>query len=691
MTTAEPLAAAPDPAARLRRLVAAGTGLLCAVIPAVRPLVWDGDPASPANLGFLVLVLVALGLGTIELAAGWRRTWRWGWGGAVLAALVAWLALAAWRAGDPVAGAAFWVQLALHGALAAWLVQAAPGRERLVLAGLVAGLGVESGLALLQKAWVLPGIAAADQAGSAMVAMEGVPAGDLASRVAFGGVYGTFTLSNTLAAFLILLLPPAAAAAWSPGRLPARAAVGLAVLAAAAALVSTNSKGAWLALAAAGGVAWMLWLRGWWRWLPLPLGALAAAVLWMSAGARAGLVASAEVRWGYWIGAARLAAEQPLLGLGWGAFAERSAAAMPLWAEPTRLVHNEVLEALVVAGIPGALLLAALLLLLPCGRARAPAALEESPPAWALGLMAAVVVAYFGLLGAYEGNISWWPGGRTVAGLLGWCALLGLATGALVALAAGLSVPAARWWRLGLAACALHCLIDFDLHAAAMWGMLAAVAALVGGARERPLPGVARVAAPLALLALALLLVAWAGRAAGQRASEDTAKMLRLAATGDQAQRDEVFAVLADRAGAEKPQGQGERAQLWHLAWQQAERAAAGDARLTFHLLALLPPGGDRLARLEALLPDLPYSAALREQLAADLAAQRRWDEALASQRAAVALAPAQLAVRRRLADLLERAAGLQPVRASAFKAEALTVRAEAERLEPVVHPRNRN
>lgn len=676
-----------DPAEleRLRRATGLLHGGLLASLVALRPLVWDGDPASPANLVYLALIVIACAVTGVEVLAGGRRGLRWSWTGLAFAGLV--LALIPAAVAAPVApdGAAWWWQLALHLALGGYLMQVVPGRERIAWGALVAGLSAEVAIGWVQGLYVLPQMAASTVAGDAGTAAEGVAAGDLAERIARGGWFGTFTLSNTCAAWLLVAAVPLVGAArrsW-PAALLALAALGL--------FLATRSKGALVAVGAAAGLWWMVRQVGWRRWLPLPLAAFAAATLLIPA-VQEMLSASARVRLGYWSGAVDLVGERPWTGHGWGAFAERASGVLPVWAEPSRLVHNEPLELAVVAGIPLAVLLAVLLAAVARPRRTDDAPLDDAErphPSAAIGL--ALLTAYACLLGMLDGNLGWWPGGGTPLGQGAWGLLIGAVLATLLLLGARLPLPPRWWLRLGLTALAIHCLVDFNLHSFAVVGTLVTVAVLAGGpAREQP---VGRAVGALLLAGTALLGVGallWASTALDLRATGDLVRSLRLAR--DPAHTEEGFASIAFTLGAELPPPGDRRGRvaLFGEAVESAWTRATPDPTLQVTVIGFMPPSAGRQARLDALRLRLPWSAGVARLRADDLAAAGRWQEAIDEQRRAIVLAPANLPIRQELEALLERAAQASPADAERWRAERAESLRLRQELEPVVDYRNR-
>src|SRR4051812_30079499 len=131
----------PEPGAEAPMVMPARIhGSLIALLIAARPLVWDEDPTSMPSLVFLALVGLALFVVLVESWAGLRRQWRWSGLGVLFALVVVALLPAALRSPLPVQGWSLWLMLLGQLGLAAYLVQAVPGRERVALAALGAGL-----------------------------------------------------------------------------------------------------------------------------------------------------------------------------------------------------------------------------------------------------------------------------------------------------------------------------------------------------------------------------------------------------------------------------------------------------------------------------------------------------------------------------------------------------------------------
>jgi len=699
---------------RLELLLVRLHGILMVVLIALRPLVWDGDAASPANIVYLAIIQLALLITAAELATGVRALVRWSWLGLLFAGLVLAVIPAAFHAPIPAEGSAFFWQLVLHLGLGAYLMQVVPGRARLAWSALLAGLLTEVAISWIQGLYVLPKMTGGTLGGDAAVAAEGIAASDLLERVKNGGWFGTFTLSNTLAAWLLLTLIPAVGMAYQALKLALKEAsvprlssvfMMSAVVAGAGVLLATRSKGAYIAVAGAGALWWMVYQRGWWRWLPLPAAGLAILLAMQVPAISAGLAASARVRWGYWSGAVALVREAPIFGHGVGAFAERSSGVLPLWAEPSRMVHNEPLEMAVVAGIPIAVLLIMLLLLAAWPRRsdREPMAevdlttLPQGSLALSLSLSLAMifVTGYLCMLGMLDGNLGWWPGGGDLLGQGAWGIVVGVFLAVGVRLAWHTTSPPRWWLRLGVAAVALHSLIDFDLHSFAVIGTLLVVVICAGAhdaaGRTWRMPRAVGVLLFLMVVGMGAGWVSWVQQALDVRNAQDVVRALRL--TRDAAHRDEGFEALAFKLGMPEPAaGDGRaRTELVMQAVTTGISLSASDPTTTVQLLSTLPPSTERLTRLNALLVHLPYHLSLARLRAQDYLAAGRWNDAITEMRRGVALAPAYLPARQELEMLLGHVAERDTTHAQQWRDERTRVIAEREALESIVDYRNKS
>ena len=449
--------------------------LLVALI-VLRPLVWSGDRTAWDHIAWMLLVIVALSVLVVEGLTG-RRPWlRWGPGGVIAGVLVAGLLPATVFAPEPATARGTWNALVINLGFAFWLCQVVPGRERLALAALFGGAAIEIVVALLQPVWTLPAMAAKLAAGDPSIRALETAKGELAERLANGGMFGTFTLANTLAAFLLLVLP---LLIWQRTVLTWVLAGGV------VAFAGSKSKGAYAALVVAAGTLWLTTVRSRWRWLPLVATAALLVAIVSIPVLKQGLAASTEVRLGYWRGAMTLIAEEPLGGHGLHAFATHAARVIAPGAERSRSVHNDVLEAAVDGGIPAALLLSALLVSLVLGaRGRAEPSTATAPLHATLPLLG--ILPFFAALFTLHSNISWWPLGNDDATWWLWPVLLAGLGILVIHLAMRLPWPPAWAFRLALGAFALHCLVDFDLHSPGIWGTLTVVAVLATHQRQGP-------------------------------------------------------------------------------------------------------------------------------------------------------------------------------------------------------------
>jgi O-antigen ligase len=561
------------------------------------------------------------------------------------------LAPAAARAALPLPAWSLWILWSGHLLLAGLAAQLP---VRLVGAALAAGLGGTVLLALGQWGWTLPALAAE-------VGRGGIsdPLGALGERIAHGGLYGPFVTANHLGIYLVLTALPLGVAAWCAtgrGRWVLLALTALAALAA----LGTASKGAAVCLAVAGGIAWMALRRDRWRWLPLALAAVAALAFTL-APVREAFAGSAGARAGYWRAAVLLIAERPASGHGLGAYAEQHAGLMQPGDEPARHCHNEVLEAAVSGGLGAGVAVLALIALLAWPRRRT---LADAPTPGTRGVVAAVAAGGVVLIAlggfAHDGGTGWWPGaGSGLAPL--WALAVVAAMAAIAAVA--LRLPPPPGWAVGVAvgAAALHLCTDFDGHVGGLAGTLAVVAAL-GAPRVvslRCMPLLAAVAA--ASLAISLTLMQGRVLPARQAAAE-------LAQARSDPHR--WAGLLRDVA----PQ-------------TDALLAVAGtDPDLQVRLLELLAPGRARTPFTAMLAARLPHRASLRSMQAQDAWLMGDHAAALDHARAAVALAPTALPLRRQLLNLLRRRLTAQPELA----AEIAAVSAELDRLTPLVHRSDR-
>jgi len=490
-------AAAIDPQARLRRWLdlAADSAILALLL--LRPLVWSGDVSDPANQATACLAAGIIALGCCRLALGESLRWSWSsiWG----AAFLGWAWVGAVRSPLPAEAWSVWSGWTLYLGAALVLAPRLQIRRDLVVAGVLASILGQSLIFLAQIGWERPAVQAELAADPGVAALRG-QAAQLVERAHLWRLEGSFLLANTVAAWLILIIPTAVGAAWltwrRTGQLTRRAtrarwAVAFLALLGVAMLLRSGSKMGMVAMILAGAAtAWLVGRR--WRWLAGGLVLVMIALTVLMPGLRERIIASAEARIGYWQGAVLLVAERPVFGFGLDGFrSEFSRVKAPL-AEETVYVHNEPLQAAVDLGGIGLILLlgwwtVSLLAmrprrewnLVPGGLTKdssadfaltypldGPAALPVVAPA----IVSAGLVLYVLLVG----------------GILGGRSLTSLQSVLLIAAVAVLPAALIVWlprfrvptWSLfaGVLACLVHACADFHLHSEQVVGVLAVLA-----------------------------------------------------------------------------------------------------------------------------------------------------------------------------------------------------------------------
>lgn len=192
---------------------------------------------------------------------------------------------------------------------------------------------------------------------------------DYIRKITSNRVFGTLFYPNTLAAAIILLLPPISAKVWQwtgNGRFTTSARAFILIVWAAITLACmfwSGSKGGWLVLMTAG-------LIGFFRWpgIAPKFRVLAAAALivaglggffWTYASFFKRGAPSVGARFDYWTAAVKNASLKPIYGSGPGTFAVPYAQLKTQQSEMSRLVHNDYLQQASDSGIPGFLFYAA--------------------------------------------------------------------------------------------------------------------------------------------------------------------------------------------------------------------------------------------------------------------------------------------------------------------------------------------
>ena len=183
------------------------------------------------------------------------------------------------------------------------------------------------------------------------------------TRLSTGRIYSTLVYPNALAGVLLLLLPPLLMVTWqrtrSMGHVIQGVATGLIAYGGGACLIWSGSKSAWLiALLCIVGILLSLNLAKKLRWLIFVLVLTSGLVgfgLRYSSYFKKGAT-SVSARYDYWLAAAKITVEHPILGTGPGTFSVPYGRMKKPESEMARLVHNDYLEQASDSGIPGFIL-----------------------------------------------------------------------------------------------------------------------------------------------------------------------------------------------------------------------------------------------------------------------------------------------------------------------------------------------
>lgn len=192
---------------------------------------------------------------------------------------------------------------------------------------------------------------------------------DLQGRLEKDRVFSTFLLPNSLAGFLVLVLPGFVGLMldnWTSrlGRRPALtqlALQGLMLGGVLLALFFTGSKGGWMSFLLAG-VVFVLWAFGralWARRMQILCAILGLLTIWGIAQA-SGLLpplrdygGSYSVRYGYWRAGAEMFGDHPMLGVGLDNFADYYAMEKRAEDQDARRAHNDYVQIAVEMGVLG--------------------------------------------------------------------------------------------------------------------------------------------------------------------------------------------------------------------------------------------------------------------------------------------------------------------------------------------------
>ena len=662
------------------------------VLIVARPLIWDGEPGQPAALAWYVLVAIGLFVLAGDIIIGLRRTWTWSPVGILAAVAVTLLIPAGLHSPQAFNGLSDLGQLLGHLAFAVYVSQAISGRERTAIAALLTGLGLEACYAFVQQFVVLPAFEQDVLSGKDIVGVNQFSRGDLVERIRNGGVYGTFTVSNSLAGYLLLVIPLAIGAITLAATSTMRTATVLLAVAGLGVLACTNSKGAWIAAIIASAFVALRRAPGRWRGVIPAAVALGMAVVIFVPTLRQHVSASADVRLGYWHAATALIAEHPWTGHGIGGFAAEAPRVLAIGAEYSRHIHNEVLEAAVAGGIVAGLVVAVFFLSLMFRRAQTAPLAQTPSPSWLAAVIAPALIYLhiFGLLPA-----GGFPGCVNDINLL---FILPFAVGAAAIFACVRQVEIPRWSiELALAAAVLHYVQDFDLRSGGVLGALAVVVCLSAPGRTITIPRISALFPGLTAVALCVGLM----YTLTHSTSLHRAQLLvdQVEALDHVHQRgkslEEAISALHQALGLPEPNASELspqhaahlRSQAVALAWESCQ-AAPAPAEVTASVISLSPPSRERLQHSSTALNSFPHSALLHALLSEDLAAAEQWHEALAASREAVRRNPWHLIYRLRLVALLERCAAAKGD--PDLLAEARREHEKLRELNSLVHPRDR-
>ena len=711
------------------------------VLPILRPLVWSGQPTDVPNLLWLVLLAAATTTGlllrglqvtaTDLVVPWWRRPAVWG----VVFLLIA--AFGSWTSSLPAAAWTLTCGWALHLAAPWALWPVIQRRPHLLVAGLVAGLVGEMFLMVGQVCFERPHLAEQFSSDPSLSVEQRI-ADQYRVRISSWRLEGTFLLANTLASYLVMVVPLVIAMAWkSRHSTDTKRWLTIALaLAAVVALIMTGSKAGLLALVVASAITGVVALGSWrWRMGIAAAVSLALVIILVIPATRASLAASAGVRLEYWRAGVELVSERPLSGHGLEGFAVNFPRVKPPAGEETVLAHQETLQTAVDLGLPAMVIVLGWWMMLLWSlwpqQASPPQnrSLEEVPATQIISraiTIGVIVVLSFAVFvgGSLMGNMASYPGAMPMT----WSALLIT----LLALAAKFAVrlplpPALACW-CAVLACLVHVQADFSLHSMQVVGIMAWVVCLgqvmvrlpmhiptmntlvIGSARRQ---GIFAGAGMLLLTAVTAGIIAssWRGEILDRaRQTELIMSRMRLAQSGrlNDAQREqaqEAFDHAVGRIVAEDGRAALAAEPMESLAVTIITRALTESRRfpadhdlvyvavaISEHFQALEPKHLAVMTPvLEGLLAEWPGSLLVTKVLSEHYLRRARVPEeankkvfarqAQAMAERAVALYPTHLPLRQTLIAAAELAGDAQTVTVQ---------REEIERLKPLVHVDNR-
>ncbi|MCD4825306.1 MAG: O-antigen ligase family protein [Phycisphaerae bacterium] len=377
--------------------VSAAIQKLAAETEAKNSLVWVEDQATSlvdnmelARVGFDLLLLAAGALWLMAGAAeGAIRVRHWLWGTAAIV-FIGGSAVSIWAATDVRSAWLAWGDQAALLAAAFVAMQLCRDRRRFVLVVAVLG-AVATVLAikgLYQYCYEIPDQIADFEANRAehlanLNVIPGSPKEEIIThRIYSRTTKGFFSLANLYAAEMVVLLAAAAGLCWAkisfarsrltsegqrakgdiPAPVVAAILAGLVVLAGVAAFVMSRSRGGIGAAAVVIVTVAVLWrFRRWLvrHWRATAVAAIVVVVLMLAAVGTLGLtrdclpMRTMTFRWFYWTGAAEIAAEHPLTGVGAGNFHNAYLRVRrPEAEEAVKTPHNFIAHALAQFGLP---------------------------------------------------------------------------------------------------------------------------------------------------------------------------------------------------------------------------------------------------------------------------------------------------------------------------------------------------
>ena len=714
-------------------------------LPMLRPLVWSGQPTDVPNLLWLVLLAAATTTGlllrglqvtaTNPAMVWWRRPAVWG------AVFLLMAMMGSWTSSLPAAAWTLTCGWALHLAAPWALWPVIQRRPHLLVAGLVAGLTGEMILMIGQVCFERPHLA--EQFSSdPTLSVEQRIADQYSVRISSWRLEGTFLLANTLASYLVLLVPLVMAMAWK-SRHSAGTKRWLSIvlsLAAVVALVMTGSKAGLLAMLVASAITGVVVIRSWrWRMGIAAAVSLSLAIILAIPATRTSLAASAGVRLDYWRAGVELVSERPFSGHGLEGFAVNFPRVKPPAGEETVLAHQETLQTAVDLGLPAMVVVLGWWVMLLWSlwpqqgsppKNRSLEEVEEVPAtqimsrAIMIGVVAVLSFAVF-VGESLMANMASYPGAMPIV----WSALFIVFIAMVAKCAVYLPLPPALACWCAVLACLLHVQADFSLHSMQIVGMLTWVvclgqvmvrAPILTSSKETLVIGSARRQAIFAGAGMVLLAAVTAGIIASSwrgevldraRQTEVIMSRMRLAQSGrlNDAQREqtlEAFDHAVGRVVAEGGRAALAAEPLELLAAAIITRAVTESRRfpadhdlvyvavaISEHFQALEPKRSAVMTPiLESLMADWPSDLLvtkvlsehyLRRARVADEAHKHIFArQAQAMAQRSVALYPTHLPLRQTLIAAAEMTGDFATVKAE---------RQEIERLKALVHVDNRS